>query len=1020
MENNVNFACQRARCYGWRDRFVINNFLIINIFWFMKFYRITPVFLIIVTVLFLADLSFAQISREGVPPSFSAPGISDDYQVIELPSVSQDIMDHLDDNLANGPGPYRIGKMVPVNASIDDAGTWTDLPYGGKIWRLELRSPGALALSLYYDHFWLPKGGELYLYNEGKTQVIGAFTDFNNDDSGLFATEIIQGESLTLEYYQPEENTGQPVISISDMAYIVRGVIFSMVNNPDVRDQSWWCMINVNCPEGDNWQYEKKGVVREYLVLPQGWVGWCSGSLVNNTTWDLTPYMFTAYHCGEGCSAAQLAQWIFYFKYESSTCSGTIGPTNFTVTGSTLKAQGSIDTGSDFLLLKLNSNPPSSCEPYWNGWNRSNNPSPSGVGIHHPMGDIKKISTYNTPLLHSQWDNNGVLSHWKVAWAETVNGTSIIQEGSSGSPLFDNEHRIVGTLTGSYINMTCENPGGYSSFYGKVYWSWDQMGSQPEQQLKYWLDPDNTGEMYLSGTDGNVPQANFEANDITIPLHGTVNFTDLSQGGPTSWSWSFAGGTPSSSIERNPQGIVYDSYGSYTVSLTITNPFGSDTETKVAYIQVDDPPMADFTANHTAIGVGETVTFNDASQNDPLQWHWQFQGGTPSTSFNQNPAPIHYNTAGVFQVKLTATNDFGSNTMTKDNFITVYGAPVPDFTVDSAMIPVGYTVNFTDMTYGAPTSWLWTFQGGTPSGSIQQNPQGIVYNSSGDYSVTLAVTSPYGSNDTTKVAFITVVPPPTSNFLCINRYIIVGSSTYFTDQSTNDPDSWEWIFEGGNPATSNQEAPGPIQYNAPGAFDVSLTVGNMWGFGTVTKPGYIRAGYVPTADFTADQTVIVEGESVNFTDLSTENPDTWNWVFEGGTPATSNLQNPTNIVYPDHGVYDVTLTVFNDFGQNTKTETDYIIVGSVGIDESKGSRDGIYIFPNPTTGAVNVLFLGKITGIISLDVFNAIGDKVFSKQEKDYDGRNIQVDLSGQQTGLYLLRIRTSDQVIIRKITLTR
>jgi PKD repeat protein len=779
-------------------------------------------------------------------------------------------------------------------------------------------------------------------------------------------------------------------------------------------------MININCPEGDNWQVEKKGVVRQYMILPEGWVGWCSGSMINNTTWDLTPYVLTAHHCGEGCTPSMFNQWVFYFRYEASSCSGNSGPTNYSMTGCSVKAQGDRYTGSDFALLLLNQTPPSSVQAYWNGWNRTNTPSTSGVGIHHPMGDIKKISTYTTTLQHSQWEGNGVLSHWKVLWATTTNGTSIVEGGSSGSPLFDSDHLIVGDLTGSYTNMTCENPGGYSTFYGKVYWSWDKMGSNPEQQLKYWLDPINTGDDYLQGTDGTIPQANFEGSDQTIPIGGSVDFTDISQGSPTSWEWEFPGGTPSSSADQNPQNIVYNTYGSFNVSLTISNPNGSDTELKYAYITVDDPPVAQFSADHTETGVGGTVTFSDESTGNPTQWHWQFEGGTPSTSFNQNPAPVHYNTAGVFQVKLTATNDFGSDSELKEDYITVYGAPIPDFAVDSAMISTGYAVNFTDMTYGNPTSWQWTFEGGTPSTSTEQNPQGIVYNTPGTYSVTLAVISPYGTGDTTKADFITVVAPPESNFSCFNRYIIVGSTTIFTDQSTGDPATWEWNFEGGTPATSNEKIPGPIQYNAPGAFDVSLTVGNQWGSTTLSKPEYIHAGYPPASNFSADQTVIVEGESINFTDLSTEDPITWNWVFEGGTPGTSAIKNPSGIFYYNHGSYDVTLTVFNLFGENTQTETDYIYVGGVGIGDQSDASEEVLVYPNPTTGILNVVFTGSTPDIKSMELFNSIGIRVYVLDKPGIFEKNTELDMSGQHPGIYYLRVKTSEQVIIRKISLTR
>ncbi|MDD5694489.1 MAG: hypothetical protein PHD61_04195, partial [Bacteroidales bacterium] len=225
---------------------------------------------ICVALVFIALVGQAQISREGVPPSFSVEGLSGPIPVITLEPLSRDVIATIDDNLLDSPGPYRIGKTLPVNVTCDHAGLWEELPNGGEVWRLKIQSPGALAVSLYFDQFSLPAGGELYAYNETKTQVIGAFTDFNNDPSGLFAMEIIQGESVTLEYYQPESISLLPVISISDMAYIFRGVSFETFPGSD-RGGSDWCMINVNCPEGDDWQYEKRGVVRQYMILPDSY-----------------------------------------------------------------------------------------------------------------------------------------------------------------------------------------------------------------------------------------------------------------------------------------------------------------------------------------------------------------------------------------------------------------------------------------------------------------------------------------------------------------------------------------------------------------------------------------------------------------------------------------------------------------------------------------------------------------------------------------------------------------------------
>lgn len=984
----------------------------------MKLRNVLLFFSFILAGSFVSLLTHAQISREGIPPSFTVEGLSSTIQVVDIQPIGEDVIQSLDENLLTSPGPYRIGKTIPVGLTSDNAGTWEDLGSLGKVWRLTLRSEGAIAVSLYFDNFNLPAGGELYEYNASKTQVIGAFTDFNNDPSGLFATEIIEGESVTLEYYQPASVTSLPVISISNLAYIVRGVSFDMLYGKEGERGSAWCMINVNCPEGDDWQDEKRGVVRQYMILPGGYVGWCSGSLINNTAWDLAPYVFSAHHCGEGCSSSHFAQWIFYFKFESATCYGNTGPSNFTMNGCTLKAEGDRYVGSDFALYLLNQDPPDSHDPFWNGWNRTDDGSPFGVSIHHPQGDIKKISTFNTQLTSSQWNNNGVLSHWKANWAETQNGTSIVEPGSSGSPLFDSEHNIVGSLTGSPANQSCSNT--LYSLYGKTYWSWDKMGSSPNQQLKHWLDPLNTGDESIAGTGGIAPIVDFEADDPTIPPGTAVDFYDLSMGNPTEWEWTFNGGEPSSSDVQNPQNIIFNNYGSYTVTLTASNPHGSDTETKNAYIKVDDPPVADFYAQDTVLAAGETTYFFDASEDDPTSWSWQFPGAVPSASTAKNPGPIYYLTPGVFLVKLTATNDFGSSTKTREGYIMVLGPPTANFTASQTQIPVGGSVDFTDMSSGDPTSWSWEFQGGTPAVSNEQHPQGIVYNEAGEFNVTLEVTGELGTDDTTMVGYIHVVAAPTPNFTCPSRYIQAGASTTFTDYSTGNPTSWYWEFEGGEPATSSQQDPGEIVYPAVGDFDVKLTVSNDFGSQSVTKPNYIHVGAAPAADFTADKTFIAAGETISFTDMTLNNPTSWNWVFEGGTPGTSTIRNPVNIAYNEVGLFDVTLTVTNTYGQDSEVKNDYVQVGYVGLDDQPLTAEHIHIYPNPTNGSLSISLNGNLEPVILLTFFNAMGERVLQISRDHGIFRQMQVSLEGNPPGLYYLHVKTENDVIVKRITLVK
>ena len=170
---------------------------------------------------------------------------------------------------------------------------------------------------------------------------------------------------------------------------------------------------------------------------------------------------------------------------------------------------------------------------------------------------------------------------------------------------------------------------------------------------------------------GVPPVAEFTADQTTVVASSSVQFTDQSTNGPTSWSWTFAGGTPSTSTAQNPS-VVYNTPGVYDVSLVATNSNGNDTETKVGYITVQtlQPPVAEFSASATTVNKGGSVTFSDLSTNNPTSWSWTFNGGTPSTSTAQNPS-VTYNTAGVYTVSLVATNASGSDTETKTDYITV-------------------------------------------------------------------------------------------------------------------------------------------------------------------------------------------------------------------------------------------------------------------------------------------------------------------------------------------------------------
>jgi PKD repeat protein len=429
----------------------------------------------------------------------------------------------------------------------------------------------------------------------------------------------------------------------------------------------------------------------------------------------------------------------------------------------------------------------------------------------------------------------------------------------------------------------------------------------------------------------NPPVANFTADKTKIKEGETVQFTDLSTSNTLSWSWAFDGGNPSTSTLKNPA-VKYAKAGSYRVTLTATGKDGSHTKTVDNYIVVEAlvAPVADFTADRTKIKEGESVQFKDLSTSNTLSWSWTFDGGNPSASTLKNPA-VKYAKAGSYRVTLTATGTDGFHTKSVDKYIVVEALvpPVADFTADRTKIKEGESVQFTDLSTSNTLSWSWTFDGGNPSASTLKNPA-VKYAKAGSYRVTLTATGTDGFDTKSVDKYIMVEAPdlvlPVADFTADRTKIKEGESVQFTDLSTSNTLSWSWTFDGGNPSTSTLKNPS-VNYAMAGSYRVSLTATGTGGSHTKTVDKYItvEALVPPVADFTADRTKIKEGETVQFTDLSTSNTLSWSWTFDGGNPSTSTLKNPA-VKYAKAGSYRVSLTATGTDGSHTKTADKYITV----------------------------------------------------------------------------------------------
>ncbi|PWR71960.1 PKD domain-containing protein [Methanospirillum lacunae] len=483
----------------------------------------------------------------------------------------------------------------------------------------------------------------------------------------------------------------------------------------------------------------------------------------------------------------------------------------------------------------------------------------------------------------------------------------------------------------------------------------------------------------LDLSTGGAPSgivADFEGTPTSGVAPLTVKFTDKSTGNPTMWQWDFGDGPipmdascsgGSCNNIANPT-HTYNSPGTYTVKLTASSQTaGSSVKEKVGYITVSGSgagPKASFTADKRSGPNPLTVQFTDTSSGNPTMWFWDFGDGTNATL----ASPSHtYQRAGVFTVKLTSSNQQGTDTKIEKDFIAVTGdipPPVAMFEATPVSGSAPLTVKFTDLSIGPPTGYYWDF--GDATTSNEANPS-HTYTGPGSYSVTLTVSNSGGTHTMKRDNYILVGGSPSGIVADFEGTPTSGTAPLtikFTDKSTGNPTMWIWDFGDGvipmdascaGDSCNNIASP-THTYTAPGVYTVKLTASSQTGgVSTKTKEGYItvsQSGGV-VADFEGSPTSGGAPLTVKFTDKSTGSPTMWIWDFGDGVipmdascagDSCNNIASPTH-TYTAPGVYTVKLTASSQTGGvSTKTKEGYITVsqsGSIIADFSGTPTSGI-------------------------------------------------------------------------------
>lgn len=368
----------------------------------------------------------------------------------------------------------------------DKDGDWKTVLPGIDSWLLKLRSSGAYGLAVVFTGVALMPGEALYVYNQKGMR--GAFTYRNVPRSGILSLDFLPGDEITIEYNVPAGRASHGTFVVETVSHAYRN-IFARVDHHTKEEQtarySDGCYL---CMQDDAIADERRAVVK-LVVQYENSTKICTGTLVNNTANDNTPYILTAEHCIS--NQADADRTVFIFDFEDENC---VRQTNgdFMLHGAYYRASL---FENDFSILELYDKPPLEFHPYYAGWDVSDQYLYGVTSIHHPQGGPKKVSVSNGAVRTSTLTDGPSRTpdaFWKVVrW--DVGAT---EGGSSGASLLNKNGHVIGTLSGG--SSRCEAP--YNDYFAKLSTSWE-ASSDPEHQLKFWLDPFGSDIRILDGRD---------------------------------------------------------------------------------------------------------------------------------------------------------------------------------------------------------------------------------------------------------------------------------------------------------------------------------------------------------------------------------------------------------------------------------------------------------------------------------------------------------------------------------------
>lgn len=518
------------------------------------------IFLTALFIFFACAIASAQVMTRHFESPFELDNIVGDYALktksFTLPSMDKKALAKADEKKL-GEGPFQFAVNVPVNINSVDHGVWSETKTTRR-WTLKLTSAGAFSQTIAFRKPQLRPGATLFVFDGDRKMLFGPIdpTNWWGKQEKLIS-DVISGETAYIVFSEPISELPPTRLEIMEVGYGYKNIFEPLDGNQDNSPQDLHCAI------GNDWRAEARSVVR----ILQGTSAHCSGFLVNNTDQNFTPYILTADHCSCGGSGA--GGFSFQFFFWDNTCN-----TNTPNSGAITFVNGASGRASriqtDFVLLEMIDDP-STFGVVYAGWDKTSSPATSSRGLHHPGGATMRVAQENNPATiygESATHPCGapgvpVGAMWRVNF--DVGGTS---GGSSGSPLFNQGHKVVGQLAGS-LNQA---PSLTDKKYGRFDLSWVGDGINDATRLSHWLDGEGTGVGSLNATTRII------GNEDVCPGGTTYSIPDFRNPGNLAYTytWTVASnltivsgqGTPNATIAAKTTNPLEGAEGAITVNVT--------------------------------------------------------------------------------------------------------------------------------------------------------------------------------------------------------------------------------------------------------------------------------------------------------------------------------------------------------------------------------------------------------------------------------------------------------------------